>query len=111
MTLPRPEVMELLGIGYRRIPLLAIGNDVYCDTTLIVPQLEKHIPPSPAFASVFPPRKDGGKIDCGLIKAFAMAYGDKTLFPLGGSILPYDKLGKKFVEDRSAVIRCLHFDD
>lgn len=103
MTLPRPEVIELLGIGYRRIPLLAIGNDVYCDTSLIVSQLEKRVPPSADYASVFPPRKGGGKVDQGIIKTFAMTYGDRTLFPMGGSILPYDKLGKKFLEDRSAV--------
>jgi len=102
MTLPRPEVIELLGIGYRRIPLLAIGNDVYCDTTLIVPQLEKRVPPSAEYTSVFPPRKDGGKVDSGIIKAFAMSYGDRTLFPMGGAILPYARLGKKFLEDRSA---------
>ncbi len=89
MTLPRPEVIELLGIGYRRIPLLAIGNDVYCDTALIVPQLEKRVPPSAEYTSVFPPRKDGGKVDSGIIKAFAMSYGDRTLFPMGGAILPY----------------------
>ncbi|KAG7086428.1 hypothetical protein E1B28_002382 [Marasmius oreades] len=28
----RPEITELLGIGYRRIPILAIGNDIYCDS-------------------------------------------------------------------------------
>lgn len=103
MTLPRPEVIELLGIGYRRIPLLAIGNDVYCDTSLIVPQLEKRVPPSAEYASVFPARKDGGKVDSGIIKAYAMSYGDRTLFPMGGGILPYAKLGKKFVEDRGEV--------
>ena len=103
MTIPRPEVIDLLGIGYRRIPLLAIGNDVYCDTSLIVSQLEKRIPPSAEYASVFPPRKGGGKVDRGIIKTFAMTYGDRTLFPMGGSILPYDRLGKKFLEDRSAV--------
>ncbi|KLO18059.1 hypothetical protein SCHPADRAFT_867167 [Schizopora paradoxa] len=102
MTLPRPEVIDLLGIGYRRIPLLAIGNDVYCDTSLIVSQLEKRIPPSAEYVSVFPPRKNGGKVDRGIIKTFAMTYGDRTLFPMGGAILPYDKLGKKFMEDRSA---------
>jgi len=102
MTLPRPEVIELLGIGYRRIPLLAVGNDVYCDTGLIVPQLEKRVPPSAEYVSVFPPRKDGGKVDSGIIKAFALSYGDRTLFPMGGSILPYARLGKKFIEDRGA---------
>lgn len=34
MVLPRPD-LEALGITYRRIPLLAIGKDVYCDSARI----------------------------------------------------------------------------
>ena len=34
VVLPRPD-LEALGITYRRIPLLAVGRDVYCDTALI----------------------------------------------------------------------------
>ena len=30
--MPRPEITDELGVNYRRIPLLAIGNDVYIDT-------------------------------------------------------------------------------
>lgn len=33
-VLPRKE-LEALGITYRRIPILAIGKDVYCDSSLI----------------------------------------------------------------------------
>lgn len=33
--LPRPEITDLLGLNYRRIPVLAIGNDVYCDTRFL----------------------------------------------------------------------------
>ena len=103
MTLPRPEITDLLGIAYRRIPLLAIGNDVYCDTSLIVPKLEERVSPSVRFPSVYPPRKDSDKVDLGIIKAFAMTYTDRTLFPLGASLLPYGKLGDAFLKDRSAV--------
>ncbi len=38
--LPRP-VLERLGIQYRRIPILAIGRDIYCDTRLIIDKLEE----------------------------------------------------------------------
>lgn len=34
VVLPRPD-LEALGITYRRIPLLAVGRDVYCDSSLI----------------------------------------------------------------------------
>lgn len=34
-VLPRPQ-LESMGITYRRIPVLAVGKDIYCDTSLIV---------------------------------------------------------------------------
>lgn len=43
--LPRPDV-TLLGIRYRRIPLLSIGRDVYVDTRLIIRKLDALFPPS-----------------------------------------------------------------
>ena len=33
-ALPRKNLEEL-GITYRRIPILAVGKDVYCDSSLI----------------------------------------------------------------------------
>ncbi|KAF2672671.1 hypothetical protein BT63DRAFT_382566 [Microthyrium microscopicum] len=42
-VLPRPD-MEQLNIAYRRIPLLAVGKDVYLDTRLILPKLEALFP-------------------------------------------------------------------
>ena len=38
--MPKPELVPLTG-GYRRIPVLQIGADVYCDTQLIVRVLER----------------------------------------------------------------------
>lgn len=37
--LPRPDV-ALLGVRYRRIPILTIGRDIYLDTRLILKKLE-----------------------------------------------------------------------
>ncbi|KIV92321.1 hypothetical protein PV10_06773 [Exophiala mesophila] len=48
--LPRP-MLEKLGIKYRRIPILAIGRDIYCDTRLIISKLEE----------LFPQTRIGGK--------------------------------------------------
>lgn len=42
-VLPRPD-LENLGIQYRRIPLLAIGKDIYCDTKAILKTLEERFP-------------------------------------------------------------------
>jgi len=45
MVLPKPDHFELTG-GYRRVPVLQIGADIYCDTHLIVRVLDR-IQPSP----------------------------------------------------------------
>lgn len=43
MIMPRPDLMPLTG-GYRKTPTLQIGADVYCDTRLIVRELERRFP-------------------------------------------------------------------
>ena len=40
---PKPELTQLTG-GYRRIPVLQIGADIYCDTALILRVLEQRHP-------------------------------------------------------------------
>lgn len=42
-TLPKPDYTALTG-GYRRVPSLQIGADVFCDTRLIVAELEARTP-------------------------------------------------------------------
>lgn len=39
VTMPKPELIPLTG-GYRRIPVLQIGADIYCDTQVILAELE-----------------------------------------------------------------------
>lgn len=54
--LPRPD-LTTLGVQYRRIPLLAIGRDIYNDTRLIIRKLNALFPPSaahPGLASTAP---------------------------------------------------------
>lgn len=43
-NMPRPILQERLGINYRRIPLMAIGRDVYIDTRLMLRKLETLYP-------------------------------------------------------------------
>ena len=50
--IPRPT-LENMGITYRRIPILALGKDIYCDTLAIVDKLQEisgseALPTSPA---------------------------------------------------------------
>jgi glutathione S-transferase len=47
---PKPDLTPLTG-GYRRTPVLQIGADIYCDTSLIVRELERRHPTP----SLFPP--------------------------------------------------------
>ena len=41
--MPKPDLMPLTG-GYRKTPVMQIGADVYCDTQLIVRELERRFP-------------------------------------------------------------------
>jgi glutathione S-transferase len=46
MVMPRPDLMALTG-GYRRVPVMQIGADVFCDTAIILRELEaryQHLP-------------------------------------------------------------------
>jgi glutathione S-transferase len=45
MIMPKPDLTALTG-GYRRTPVLQIGADIYCDTSLICDVLE-HCAPAP----------------------------------------------------------------
>jgi glutathione S-transferase len=47
---PRPHLEALTG-GYRRVPVLQMGADIYCDTHLILRTLDRLRPDSPALFS------------------------------------------------------------
>ncbi|HAH08760.1 MAG TPA: glutathione S-transferase family protein [Alphaproteobacteria bacterium] len=44
--LPKPDLMPLTG-GYRKTPVMQIGADIYCDTQLIIRELERRFPERP----------------------------------------------------------------
>lgn len=43
VIMPRPD-LQAIGVEYRRIPIMAIGKDVYCDTRIIIQKLEELFP-------------------------------------------------------------------
>jgi len=43
VIMPKPELVPLTG-GYRRIPVMQIGADIYCDTQVILAELERRYP-------------------------------------------------------------------
>jgi glutathione S-transferase len=44
--MPKPDLMPLTG-GYRKTPVLQVGADIYCDTQLILLELERRSPRPP----------------------------------------------------------------
>lgn len=97
-----------MGITYRRIPILAIGKDVYVDTSLIASTLERRYPLSAGYGTLFPQRKGGGLSDAGMGKTLVMYYFDRVVFPLAAFSLPFQKLSEAFSKDR-ADVSCLKF--
>lgn len=88
---PRPLLAPLTG-GYRRIPVLQVGADVYCDTNLILPALER-LHPTP---SLYPSGCEG--IARGLSFAWERAMWIPTIGVLSHFI--GDKLPPEFIRDR-----------
>lgn len=66
---PKPQLVPLTG-GYRRIPVLQIGADIYCDTRCILAELDRRFPEPALYPS-------GTRGQADLIAAWA----DSCLFP------------------------------
>ncbi|KZV98115.1 hypothetical protein EXIGLDRAFT_641688 [Exidia glandulosa HHB12029] len=96
---PRSALLEL-GIPYRRIPVVAIGNDVYCDTYMITTALERAFPPSQKHPSIFSVRKDGAKSDAVLQARYSQTYAESQLFSFGKDTLPWTKVPLALAQDR-----------
>jgi glutathione S-transferase len=44
--LPKPDLLPLTG-GYRRAPVMQIGADIYCDSQIILAEIERRVPNPP----------------------------------------------------------------
>ena len=73
MVMPKPDLMPLTG-GYRKTPVLQIGAEVYCDTSLILRELDRRFPARPLFPGA-----------PGLSLALS-AWSDKTFFEPGAAL-------------------------
>ncbi|CAK3918861.1 glutathione s-transferase like [Lecanosticta acicola] len=94
-VLPRPE-LEKLGITYRRIPVLAVGKDVYADSDLIFQVVTKKLAP--------------GKVPASPADDAYNAWG-KQVFSDILSLIPGEVLTDGFVKDRAAVFPFLKRPD
>ncbi len=94
VIMPKPELVPLTG-GYRRIPVMQIGADIFCDSVLIVRELERRFPEPTLFPAT----------DRGLAAATAL-WTDRSMFQAAVAII-FGGLGDKvpdgFVRDREAL--------
>jgi glutathione S-transferase len=93
-VMPKPELIPLTG-GYRKIPVLQIGADVYCDSQCILREIERRHPDPPVFAG-----------DEATHMAFA-AWSDRVLFQAAVGVV-FGQIGdavpKAFLDDRSKLM-------
>ena len=87
---PRPLLDTLTG-GYRRVPVLQIGADIYCDTEVIFRALEQ-IKPEP---TLYPTGE-------GMSKALSLWWDRSTWRPAIGVLVDYigEHLPEEFLKDR-----------
>ncbi len=85
---PRPLLAPLTG-GYRRAPVLQVGADIYCDTHLIVPTLDR-LHPARALHSE------------GLASGLAFAWERQMWVPTIGVLVHYigEHIPPEFIKDR-----------
>jgi glutathione S-transferase len=100
VIMPKPKLVPLTG-GYRRIPVLQIGADVWCDTGIIIRKLEE-LHPEP---SIYP---RGMEAACNAVNMWA----DRRIFWSTTPVI-FEKLAavvpKEFIEDRSKMMQGADF--
>ncbi len=98
--MPKPDLTPLTG-GYRRTPVMQIGADVYCDTQIIIREIERRYP-SP---TLFPSGASGAPWALGM-------WSDRAFFQSTVNLV-FGALGHKvpqnFIDDRTA-LRGARFD-
>jgi glutathione S-transferase len=99
--MPRPLLLETLGVSYRKIPILTIGREVYCDTSLIIEALEYYFP-SPAYGTVYPQSSPWDYRP--LARGFASFWTDKPLFRTTTGLIPHTVWESQFGADRAQLI-------
>jgi glutathione S-transferase len=98
--MPKPDLMPLTG-GYRRTPVLQIGADVYCDTQIILREIERRF----TTPTLFPPGAAG--VPWALSSWTDRAFFQNTVSLVFGTLGP--KVPEAFIEDRSK-LRGAKFD-
>jgi glutathione S-transferase len=85
VIMPKPDLVPLTG-GYRKIPVMQIGADIFCDTQIILRELERRYPAS----SIFPVKN-------GL--AYAIAFWSDRLFFMPSVGVVFGEIGHMIPEE------------
>lgn len=101
--MPRPVLRGNFHLTYRKIPVLAIGKDIYCDTSLICEALEHFFPASDGYPSLYPAAADG-RTYRPLIRGFVSYYTDRALFRVTTGLIPSSVWRSSFGQDRGQLI-------
>lgn len=99
-VMPKPDLVALTG-GYRRIPVLQIGNHVYCDTSLIARVIEG-LAPSPTLYPTPLAEVVAEWADTTLFETAVVVGMRPTRFDELMKLLQQDELAK-IVDDRKAM--------
>ncbi|KAF3040685.1 hypothetical protein E8E12_004826 [Didymella heteroderae] len=112
--MPRPLLKETFALSYRKIPVLAIGREIYCDTSLIIEALEHHFPShsptcysstaSGSYGTVYPQASVHEWDYRALARGFASFWTDKPLFRTTTGLIPHTVWESSFGTDRAQLI-------
>ena len=100
MAMPKPDLVALTG-GYRGTPVLQVGADIYCDSRLIIDEIERRFPQSPLLRS-------GPLVNFGL-----QQWSDDALFPPGAALVMHENAAAMpdgLLAERSCYFTNLDFD-
>lgn len=101
--MPRPVLRDNFALTYRKIPVLAIGRELYCDTSLITEALEHFFPSAEGYQSIYPKAQDGRDYRP-LIRGFASYWTDRPLFRVTCGLMPASIWRSSFGTDRAQLI-------
>ncbi|KAI8810131.1 thioredoxin-like protein [Cladochytrium replicatum] len=92
---PRPATFALTG-GFRRIPVLQIAGNIYCDSALILDELDRRFPET----TLTPARQDGETEALSRILGFWI---DGPIFKNVIAALPWEFMPESFRKDRASL--------
>jgi glutathione S-transferase len=102
VIMPKPDLMPLTG-GYRKTPVLQIGRDIYCDTSLIARVLDR-LHPTPELA---PARHKASCVAFTAIEQSLFLASVPVVFQPAGLKVLQQQLGQdlmdRFAKDRAAL--------